>query len=233
MDRVNINRILEAVNHQEVIGDAMEEINSMIEPSEISYSDGFLIVSSLRLGVKNARLAFAQALSVFSEPEMIFGDYVEYSENSIIDPTLETGSHNVIGGCGFGYERDENGIPYRIPHLGNVVIGKHVSIGSNVCIDRGVIGSTVIGDYTKIDNLVHVAHNVEIGKRCLIVAGTVIGGSAKIGDDCFLGINCSIKQKVKIGSGVIVGMGAVVLSDVPDGTIVKGIWNGAQRHTLD
>jgi len=95
---------------------------------------------------------------------------------------------------------------------------------AELTIDRAVNGYTFIGEGTKIDNLVHVAHGVKIGKHCLIVAGTVIGGSTEIGDRCFLGINCSIKNKVNIGNDVTIGMGAIVLSDVPDGTVVKGLW---------
>lgn len=132
----------------------------------------------------------------------------------------------VIGKDGFGYARDEDGSLVKMPHKGNVVIEKYVEIGAHVCIDRAVEGSTYIGEGTKIDNLVHIAHGVKIGKHCLIVAGTVIGGSTVIGDRCFLGINCSIKNKVKIGNDVTVGMGAIVLADVPDGMTVKGVWKG-------
>lgn len=137
------------------------------------------------------------------------------------------GINTVIGGDGFGYARDEyDGSLFKIPHSGNVIIHPNVTIGSNTCIDRAVEGSTVIGAGTKIDNLVHIAHGVKIGKNCLIVAGTVIGGSSEIGDNCFLGINCSIKNKVKIGNNCTIGMGAIVLKDVPDNTTVTGVWKG-------
>lgn len=132
----------------------------------------------------------------------------------------------VIGKDGFGYAREEDGSLVKIPHRGNVIIEKDVEIGAFVCIDRAVVGSTVIGEGTKVDNLVHIAHGVKIGKHCLIVAGAVIGGSTIIGDRCFLGINASIKNKVKIGNDVTVGMGCIVLADVPDGMTVKGIWKG-------
>jgi UDP-3-O-[3-hydroxymyristoyl] glucosamine N-acyltransferase len=131
-----------------------------------------------------------------------------------------------IGGDGFGYAREEDGTLVKMPHTGNVIIEENVEIGAYTCIDRAVIGSTIIGAGTKIDNLVHIAHGAKIGKNCLIVAGSVIGGSAEIGDNCFIGINASIKNKVKIGNNVTVGMGAIVLKDVPDNTTVKGIWKG-------
>lgn len=140
--------------------------------------------------------------------------------------SVEIGQGAIIGGDGFGYVRQDDNTLLKMPHTGNVVIEENVEIGSNTCIDRAVVGSTIIGAGTKIDNLVHIAHGVKIGKNCLIVAGTVIGGSCEIGNNCFIGINASIKNKVKIGNNVTIGMGAIVLADVPDGVTVKGIWKG-------
>lgn len=139
-----------------------------------------------------------------------------------IHPTVKIGQGACIGFDGFGYVRDEHGLLVKMPHTGNVVIEENAEIGSNTCIDRAVVGSTVIGAGTKIDNLVHIAHGVKVGKNCLIVAGAVIGGSCEIGNNCFIGINASIKNKVKIGNNVTVGMGAVVVKDVPDGVTVVG-----------
>lgn len=143
--------------------------------------------------------------------------------------SVKIGSGTVIGNDGFGYARDpKDGSLVKLPHRGNVEIHQGVEIGSNVCIDRAVVGSTIIGEGTKIDNLVHIAHGVKIGKHCLIVAGAVIGGSTVIGDRCFIGINASIRNKVTIGNDVTIGMGAIVLTDVPDGIAVKGIWKGVK-----
>jgi UDP-3-O-[3-hydroxymyristoyl] glucosamine N-acyltransferase len=135
---------------------------------------------------------------------------------------LLIGWNNVIGNDGFGYARAEDGTLVKMPHRGNVIIEDNVEIGSNTCIDRAVEGSTIIGSGTKIDNNVHIAHGVKIGKNCLIVAGSVIGGSTEIGDNCYIGINASIKNKIKIGNNVVIGMGAVVLRDVPDGVTIVG-----------
>lgn len=141
---------------------------------------------------------------------------------NMFHPSVKIGKNTVIGADGFGYVRQDDGTLLKMPHAGNVIIEENVEIGSNTCIDRAVVGSTIIGAGTKIDNLVHIAHGVKIGKNCLIVAGAVIGGSTEIGDNCFIGINASIKNKVKIGNNVTVGMGAVVLKDVPDGVTVVG-----------
>lgn len=168
------------------------------------------------------RLAFAKGGK--EDPVLMSGDDRGnwIADNTTIFDNVTIGFNNVIGKSGFGYAREPDGTLVRMPHNGYVILHENVEIGSNTCIDRAVVGSTVIGAGTKIDNLVHIAHGVKIGKNCIIVAGTVIGGSSEIGDNCTIGINASIKNKVKIGNNVTVGMGAVVLKDVPDGVTVVG-----------
>jgi UDP-3-O-[3-hydroxymyristoyl] glucosamine N-acyltransferase len=172
---------------------------------------------------------------VFIGPNVFIGKNVRIGDRAVIrggvqiygetmignDVTIE--SCSVLGADGFGFEPDETGNLEKFPHFGDIVIDDRVEIGANVAIDRGTLGSTKVGRGSKIDNLVHVAHNVQIGKNCLIVAGSVLGGSCEIGDNSFVGIGANIKQKVKIGKNVVVGMGAVVLNDVPDGTTVAGV----------
>jgi UDP-3-O-[3-hydroxymyristoyl] glucosamine N-acyltransferase len=103
-----------------------------------------------------------------------------------------------------------------------VKIGSNVRIGSYVCIDRGNLKDTIIEDGVKIDNLVHIAHNVKIGKNTMVVAGTVVCGSVEIGDNCFIGANSVIRQHLKIGNNVTIGMGSVVTKDIPDGETWAG-----------
>ncbi|MBI2446482.1 MAG: UDP-3-O-(3-hydroxymyristoyl)glucosamine N-acyltransferase, partial [Parcubacteria group bacterium] len=110
----------------------------------------------------------------------------------------------------------------QFPHVGGVIIEDGVEIGANTCVDRGALGDTIIREGAKIDNLVHIAHNVIIGKNCRIICLVGIGGSVEIGDDSFIGISASIKNQKKIGKNVTVGMGAVVTKDIPDNTIVIG-----------
>jgi UDP-3-O-[3-hydroxymyristoyl] glucosamine N-acyltransferase len=168
------------------------------------------------------RLKFAKENK--AEEEMMqpdnHGNFIGGS--TTIAENVTIGFNNVIGRAGFGYARDTDGTLIPMPHIGHVFIQENVTIANNVCIDRAVVGLTVIGAGTKIDNLVHIAHGVKIGKNCLIVAGAVIGGSCEIGDNCLIGINASIKNKVKIGNNVTIGMGAVVLKDIPDGATVVG-----------
>lgn len=122
---------------------------------------------------------------------------------------------------GFGFEWD--GTKYlSIPHTGQLFIEHGVEIFSGTNIVRPLVDDCYIREGTKIDYNCHIAHNVNIGKHCLIIAGTIIGGSVTIGDRCYLGIGCMIKNHVTIGNNVIIGMGAVVLEDVPDNAIMVG-----------
>lgn len=121
----------------------------------------------------------------------------------------------VLGGEGFGFERDENGNLFRFPQLGALIIGNNVEIGSNTCIDRGALSDTVIGDYTKINNLCHIAHNNIIGKNVVITGCVNISGSNVIEDNVWIAPNASVRGWVRIEKGATVGMGAVVVKNIP------------------
>lgn len=146
---------------------------------------------------------------------IIHWQYVEIGREVAIGP------YSVIGKAGFGYEQI-NGKWQRVNHVGKVILQDGVEIGANTCIDRAKLEATIIGEGTKIDNLVHIGHNAIIGKHCLIVAGSVIGGSCILGDNVFVGQNATIKDHVKVGSNVIIGCGANVVKDVPDNVTVAG-----------
>ena len=136
------------------------------------------------------------------------------------DCVIKSGA--IIGQDGFGFERDENGLPLRLVHLGNVVIGNHVEIGSLTTICRGTLKSTTINDYSKIDDHVHIAHNVQIGVGAMVVACAEISGGVTLGDGCWIGPNASVIQQRSVGVNALVGIGANVLKDVPDGAVVAG-----------
>ena len=111
----------------------------------------------------------------------------------------------------------------RFCRIGNVVIGDDVEIGANSAIDRGALGSTVIGAGTKIDNLVHVAHNVEIGSNCLILGQVGFAGSTRVGDYSVIASQSGIAGHLKLGKQSTVGAKSGVMRDVPDGGTVLGI----------
>lgn len=129
---------------------------------------------------------------------------------------------SLLDGYGFGYRRNKDGILERKPNRYDRIFEEGVEIGEGTVIDKGSWRDTWIKEGTKIDNLVHVGHNAVIGRHCLIVAGTVIGGSVEIGDFSYIGMNVSIKDHVTIGKHVIVGAGSVVVKDVPDYDIIAG-----------
>lgn len=150
-----------------------------------------------------------------------------YHNNTILSGTVigdnvQIGSNNTIGGIGFGYEKTENGNYEVLPHIGNVIIENNVEIGNNTCIDRAVIGSTLLKSNCKIDNLVHIAHGVIVGENSLVIAHSIIGGSTKIGKNVWIAPNSSIINKISIGDNVVVGIGAVVVKSVNSNEVVVG-----------
>ncbi len=173
--------------------------------------------------VPRPRLAFMKVANKFFPWRETSGIHpTAVISNAKIGKNVRIGASTVIGGEGFGYMPDEDGELIQFPHIGGGIIEDNVEIGANVCIDRGALGDTIIGRGTKIDNLVHVAHNVKIGKNCQIICLVGIGGSVEIGDNSFVGISACIRNQIKIGKNAVIGMGAVVVKDVPDNTTVAG-----------
>jgi len=150
------------------------------------------------------------------------GDDVNLFPNVTVYPRTEIGHRvrvhagTVIGSDGFGYVQD-GGIHRKVPQIGNVIIRDDVEIGANVAIDRGALGSTVIGCGTKIDNLVQIAHNVEIGDHSLLVAQVGIAGSTQLGNYVVLAGQVGIAGHLKIGNQVTVAAQSGVMNDIPDG----------------
>jgi UDP-3-O-[3-hydroxymyristoyl] glucosamine N-acyltransferase len=130
-------------------------------------------------------------------------------------------SGTVIGADGFSFIED-NGALLKVPQIGNVVIGTGVEIGANSCIDRAAFGSTRIGNNVKIDNLVHIAHNCEIGESTIIVAQAGIAGSTKIGTGCVIGGQVGIVDHVTIGDGAKIGSQAGIPGNVEAGAMLTG-----------
>ena len=127
-----------------------------------------------------------------------------------------------IGQDGFGYVGGRAG-PEKIPQLGRVVIQDDVEIGANSAVDRGALSDTVIGESTKIDNMVQIGHNVRIGRFCLIAGPCGIAGSVTIGDGVMLGGKAAISDHIAIGSGAAVAAGSGVMQDIPPGARWGGV----------
>lgn len=144
----------------------------------------------------------------------LINDNVVINSNTIIGDNCYIKSGAIIGEDGFGFERDENGVPLRFLHIGNVVIENNVEIGANCVIAKAALDSTIISDNVKIDDLVFVAHNVHIGKNTIITACSEISGSVKIGKNCWIGPNSTIRDGVCIGDNVFLGIASSISQDI-------------------
>ncbi|MBU8932591.1 MAG: UDP-3-O-(3-hydroxymyristoyl)glucosamine N-acyltransferase [candidate division Zixibacteria bacterium] len=142
-------------------------------------------------------------------------------ERSRIGNNVIIHASTVIGSDGFGYAESDTGLR-KIKQIGWVEIDDDVELGSNVSVDRGALGPTRIGRGTKIDNLVQIAHNVEIGQHCIIVAQVGISGSTKIGDGVVFGGQVGVVGHIEIGDGVKVGAQSGIAKSVPAGKTVFG-----------
>jgi len=142
--------------------------------------------------------------------------------NVLIGNYTIIGQNSVIGGPGFGIEKNIDGTLIRIPQIGGVIIGNNVEIDALSTIDSGTIEPTVIEDNVMIDNHVHISHNVHIKENCIITACSEISGSVCIGENTWIGPNCSIINGITIGKNVLIGMGAVVRKSTRDNVIIAG-----------
>jgi UDP-3-O-[3-hydroxymyristoyl] glucosamine N-acyltransferase len=157
-------------------------------------------------------------------PNVVLYDGIVLGDRVILHASV------VIGADGFGYVPDENNIRHKFPQIGTVVIEDDVEIGAGSCIDRGALGETRIGRGTKIDNLVQIAHNVQIGERVVIAAQTGISGSTIIEDDVVIGGQVGLGDHAHVKSGAIIGSKAGIL---PGKIVRKGVWWGIPVQPLE
>lgn len=137
--------------------------------------------------------------------------------NCILHPNV------TIGADGFGFRPSPDGKGLlKIPHIGNVIIGNGVEIGSSSCVDRGKFSATIVGDGCKIDNLVQIGHNSKMGRSCIMAGSSGLAGSVTLGDGVVVGGSASISDHVTLGNGVQVGGGSGVMSNWGDGKKILG-----------
>lgn len=165
--------------------------------------------------------------STIGEGTIIYGNCYLY-DNTRIGSNVIINACTVIGADGFGYARNENNILEKFPHIGGVIIEDNVEIGANTCIDKGTLGDTIIKKGVKIDNLVHIAHNVVIGENTMIIANSMIGGSTTIGANSWIAPSVSLRDAIVIGENVTVGMGSTVTKNIPAGET----WAGSPSKEL-
>jgi UDP-3-O-[3-hydroxymyristoyl] glucosamine N-acyltransferase len=172
------------------------------------------------------RCALLSAVNIGTD--CVVGDDTRLHPNVVIYPGCQVGnrvsihSGTVIGADGYSYVFDE-GRHRKMLQVGIVIIHDDVEIGANTAIDRGALGPTVIGQGSKIDNLVHVAHNVQIGKHCLIMGQVGFAGSVQMGDYAVIASQSGVADHLTLGKQSIVGAKSGVMRDVPDGALVLGV----------
>jgi len=167
-------------------------------------------------------------------PHVYIGDNTKVGINCTINPGVKIyhdcfigeGSvihaGTVIGSDGFGFSPQSENEFMKIPQLGNVIIEDHVEIGANVAIDRATIGSTIIGRGVKLDNLIQIGHNVEVGENTVMAGQTGIAGSTKVGKNCMFAGQVGIAGHLKISDGSKIGAQAGILGDVKENSVILG-----------
>ncbi|MFH1931663.1 MAG: UDP-3-O-(3-hydroxymyristoyl)glucosamine N-acyltransferase [Pseudomonadota bacterium] len=156
------------------------------------------------------------------------GENSQVHSFSIIKDNVKIGNNVIIrefclvGGCGFGFVRHDDGHLERIPHIGTVVIEDDVELFPYVNVDRGTLGETRIKKGTKIDHYAHIGHNSTIGEHCIITAGTVFCGGSRIGNQSWVGVGSVLKEKISVGDNVTIGLGSVVVGDIENNAVVAG-----------
>ena len=164
-------------------------------------------------------------------PQVRLHPHVTLYDDVTLGARTEVHSGTVLGADGFGYAPSSTGIR-KIPQIGGVRIDADVEIGANSCVDRASLENTRVGQGTKIDDLVMVGHNCEIGRHCFICAQVGLAGSGIVGDGVILGGQAGVAGHLKIGNGVKVGAQSGINGNVPDGTSVNGSPHMSYRESL-
>jgi len=207
--------------HRPVALSGKAERDEVSEDGAVEFEPGVVVGHGARIG-RGSRIG---ANSVIGPGVQIGRDCVIGSNVSIsfalIGDRVRLLAGARIGEAGFGAARSKIG-PVDIPQLGRVILQDDVTVGANSCIDRGAYDDTVIGENTKIDNLVMIGHNCVIGRNCLMAANTGISGSVIVGDNVIFGGKAGIGDHIRIGEGARVAAGAGVLADIPAGETWSG-----------
>lgn len=172
-----------------------------------------------------------------AENNVIIGDNVTIEEFTVIRENTIIGDNSIIragckiGGDGFEFKNTGSEV-FRVKHIGGVVVGKEVEIQYNSCVDKAIYpwDNTIIGNYCKIDNLVHIGHAVKIGDRTMVVANSGIGGRVAIGNDSWIGFGATLRNGINVGNNSRANMGSVVTQSIDDNQAVTG--NFAINHDM-
>lgn len=216
--------LLKVENPYSAFTQLLQEVQKFLSPRKTGIEEPCYFAPSVELGKDCYVGAFAylgenvkigKGAQIY--PYVYLGDNVEVGDNSIVYPNVviykdcKIGKNcvihagSVLGSDGFGFAPQEDGTYSKIPQMGNVVIEDNVEIGANVTIDRATMGSTFVRNGVKLDNLVHLAHNVEIGANTVIAAQTGISGSTKLGESCVVGGQVGMVGHITLAKGTKIG----------------------------
>jgi len=198
---------------QNTIASSCELHPSVVLGGNVRIGKGSMLEANVRIGND---VSIGENAVIY--PNVVIYDNVEIGKNCIID------SGTVIGADGFNPIVDAKGVPHLVIHTSGVKIGNNVEIGANSTIDRGTFKETIIEDNVKIDNHVHVGHNDVIKENARLAASCCIGGSTIIGRNVWVGIGATVTDNVEVGDDVRIQINAVVVSFVPAGKTVSGIY---------
>lgn len=220
-------KILEYYNKIKLHKSGMESphfIHDSVKYGDDLYLGAFAYLSAnVRIG-KNVKIypnVFVGENVIIGDDTTIFAGAKIYSESEIGSQcTIHSGT--VIGCDGFGFAPGKNGLYSKIPQTGNVIIENNVDIGAGTTIDRATLGSTIIRKGVKLDNQIHIAHNVEVGENTVIAAQTGIAGSTKIGNNCKIGGQVGIVGHITIGNNVKIQAQSGIGKSIPDNETVQG-----------
>ena len=199
-------------------------IDNNVDLGENVYIGANVVIES---DVKIGQNTYIGHNSIIAHNSIIGGDTIIQGNVSIyhdvkIGNCVNIDSGTVIGADGFGLV-SENGNHHRVPHTGDVIVENGVSIGANCCIDRGTINSTIVGEFSRLDNFIQVAHNVVIGKSCVIAGQVGLAGSCILGDFVTIGGQSGIVGHIKIEDNCIIATNSLVTKSLKKGSFVSGI----------
>lgn len=183
----------------------------------VKISKGVIIEAGAQIGsgVVLYPQVFIGRRAVIGDGSTLYPGVKVYKECVVGEETI-IHSNAVIGADGFGFLPQEDGSYKKVPQSGNVIIGKRCEIGANTTIDRATMGSTIIGDGVKLDNLIQVAHNCEIGKNSVIAAQTGVSGSVKIGESCIIGGQVGFADHIAIANRTTIGAQSGIISNIKE-----------------
>jgi len=196
---------------------------SAIVGADVFIGAGAIIGAGTTLGDRVSVMAGA----VIGEECRIGADSKIYY-GSVIYPGVVVGrrvvihANSVVGSDGFGFKQSADGKHHRVRHVGNLIIEDDVEIGACTCIDRATLTETRIGRGSKVDNLVHIAHNVDLGEDCIVIAQTCVGGSVKIGSGSILCMQTGVREHLVLGERTTILARGFVVGETPPDSVVAG-----------